>query len=225
MTDEEITLYYNEYRLDALRINLVGQGRNLPQELYKALDRLYEQVVPSNEREEVEAFIKEEEQRDTERREAKKRFAVYHVSENGSDVYFTNEHFNSFHVAAYRYRLYNRGELSSEPKHFADAFIENDAIDAAEYEYLCDRMPNDFRITALIDFDLDNNIASVCDSSDNTWRYYRLYDLSVAAFKAYCGEYRLPEDRKQVFDEALSGKEIDVEGELLSETDAPTMQI
>jgi len=42
-------------------------------------------------------------------------------------------------------------------------------IDADKYEYLCDRMPNDFRITALMDFDLDNETVSVCDSSDNAW--------------------------------------------------------
>ena len=79
MTDEEITLYYNENRLDALRVNLAIQNRNLSQELYKALDRLYEQVVPADERQGVETFIQDEEQKEAERREARRRFAVFHV--------------------------------------------------------------------------------------------------------------------------------------------------
>ena len=225
MTDEEITLYYNEYRLDVLRVNLVGQGRNLSQELYKALDRLYEQVVPSNEREKVEAFIKEEEQREAEEREAKRRFAVYHVRENGLDAYFVNENFKTFLSAAYRYRLYSRGELSSQPQSLADAFLGSNETTAEDYELFCNQMPNDLRITAMIDFDLDNETVSVCNSSDNTWRYYRLHDLSVAAFKAYRGEYHPSEYRERIFNDALSGREIDIEAELLAETEPPIMQM
>lgn len=98
-------------------------------------------------------------------------------------------------------------------------------IDADKYEYLCDRMPNDFRITALMDFDLDNETVSVCDSSDNAWRSYTLHDLSVTAFKAYRGEYHPTEYRERIFNDALSGREINTEAELLAETEHPTMQM
>ncbi len=225
MADEEITLYYNEHRLDALRVNLSTQNRNLSQELYKALDRLYEQVVPADERKEVEVFIKDEEQKEAERREARRRFAVFHVCENGADAYFTSEHFKTFSAAAYRYRLYSRGELSSQPQSLADAFVGSNETTAEDYELFCNQMSNDLRISALIDFDLDTETVSVCDSGENTWRYYRLHDLSVAAFKAYRGEYHSPEERKQIFDGALINKAIDVESEVLSEIEPPSMQM
>lgn len=154
-----------------------------------------------------------------------RRFSVYHVSENGSDTYFTNDHFNTFRSAAYRYRLYDRDELSSEPQRLADAFIGNESITVADYEALCDRMPNDVRITALVDFDLDNETVGVCDSSDNAWRYYRLHDLSAAAFKAYRGEYKSADDRERIFENALSGKGIDLENELLAEIEPHTTQL
>lgn len=225
MNHIEVSLYFNELRLKALQNELAYDGFTVEDKLNEAFNWLYEQLVPVEQQTAIEAQIKETEKAERAEREAKRRFAVYHVSENGSDVYFTSDHFLGFLSAAYRYRLYERGELSANPQCFADAFMESDAITAAEYEMLCDRMPNDFRITMLIDFDLDNETVSVCDSGDNAWRSYRLHDLSVAAFKAYRKDCASSDERERIFRSALSGKKIDIEGELLSETEPPMMQI
>lgn len=225
MKHAKVSLYFNEFRLKAVKDALAHDGFTIEDKLKEAFDFLYEQFVPYEQQAAIEAQIEETEKAEQAEREAKKRFAVYHVRENGSDTYFTNEHFISFRVAAHRYRLYDRGELSAEPQSLADGFIGSDAITAADYEALCDRMPNDFRITALIDFDLDNEIVSICDSSDNVWRHYRLHDLSVAAFKAFRGEWYPTEYRERVFDDALAGKEIDIEDELLAETEPPSMKM
>lgn len=225
MKHAKVSLYFNELRLKAVQDALAHDGFTIEDKLKEAFDFLYEQLVPYEQQTAIEAQIEETEKAEEAAREAKKRFAVYHVNENGSDRYFTSEHFLSFRSAAYRYRLYDRGELSAEPQSLADAFIGSDAITAADYEALCDRMPNDFRITMLVDFDLDNETVGVCDSSDNAWRHYRLHDLSVAAFKAYRGDYYSTEYRERIFDGTLSGKEIDVETELLSETEPPTMKM
>lgn len=147
------------------------------------------------------------------------------MCENGSDAYFTSEHFNTFRSAAYRYRLYDRGELSAEPQSLTDAFIGNDAITAADYEYLCDSMPNDIRITAFVDFDLDNETVSVYSERNNTWRSYSLHDVSVAAFKAFRKDCASSDERERTFKIALSGKEIDIDDESMDESDAPSMQM
>lgn len=225
MKHTEVSLYFNELRLKALKNELARDGLTIEDKMNEAFNWLYEQLVPVEQQTAIEAQIKETDKAERAEREAKRRFAVYHVNENGSDAYFTSDHFNSFRTAAYRYRLYDRGELSDEPQCLADAFFGSDAITAAEYEYLCDRMPNDFRITALVDFDLDNETVSVCDSSDNAWRSYRLHDLSVAAFKAFRGDYYSSDDRERIFKGALTGKEIDTESELLSETESPTVKM
>lgn len=225
MNDIDITLYFNELRLKALQNELAHDGFTVEDKMNEAFHWLYEQLVPYEQQTVIEAQIKESEKAEQAEREAKKHFTVFHICENGSDAYFTSLHFLSFRSAAYRYRLYDRSELNSEPKCLADAFIGNDAITATEYEALCDRMPNDFRITALIDFDLDNETVSVCDSRDNAWRSYRLHDLSVAAFKAYRGDCYSTEYRERIFGGALAGKEIDIEGELLSEAEHPTIQM
>ena len=225
MNNTEISLYFNELRLKAVKSALAQEGFTIEDKLNESINFLYEQLVSYEQQTAIEAQIEKINEAERAEREAKRCFAVFHVRENKSEAYFTSEHFSSFRAAAYRYRLYDRGELDAEPQRLADAFIGNDAINAAEYEYLCDRMPNDFRITALIDFDLDNETVSVCDGSNNAWRSYRLHDLSVAAFKAYRGDHYSAEYRERIFSSALSGKEIDIEAEVLSEIEPPTMQM
>ena len=221
----EISLYFNELQLKAVENALAQEGFTIKDKLNESFNFLYEQLVPYEQQTAIEAKIEEIVAAEQAEHEAKRRFAVFHVSENNEDRYFTNEHFLNFRSAAYRYRLYDRGELYDDPRCLTDAFIGSEAITAADHEYLCDRMPNDFRITMLIDFDLDNKTVSVCDSSDNAWRSYRLHDLSVAAFKAYRGDHYSRDDRERIFKGALTGKEIDIEGELLSETEPPTMKM
>lgn len=221
----DITLYFNELRLKAVQDVLAHDGVTIEDKMNEAFNILYEQLVPQEQQTAVEAQIEKIDKAERDEQEAKRRFAVFHVRENGENSYFTSDHFISFREAAYRCRLYDRGELSSEPSRLCDAFIGSDMIDADKYEYLCDRMPNDFRITALMNFDLDNETVSVCDSSDNAWRSYTLHDLSVAAFKAYRGEYHPTEYRERIFNDALSGREINTEAELLAETEHPTMQM
>ncbi len=225
MNHIEVTLYFNELRLRAVEQALADDGQTLEDKLKEHFGFLYEQLVPAEQQLGIEAEIEQIEAAEKVEAEVRRRFAVFHIHENGSDRYFTSEHFLSFRSAAYRYRLYDRGELSADPQCLADAFLGNDAITAADYEALCDKMPNDFRITTLADFDLDNETVSVCDSSDNAWRSYRLHDLSVAAFKAFRGDYYSTEQRERIFQSTLCGKEIDVEYELSSRAEHPTMQM
>ena len=225
MKHSKVSLYFNELRLKAVQDALAHDGFTIEDKLKEAFDFLYEQLVPYEQQTAIETQIEETEKAEEAEREAKRQFAIFHVSENGSDAYFTSEYFLNLRSAAYRYRLYDRDKLDAEPPCLADAFIGSETITAADYEALCDRMPSDFRITALIDFDIDNETVSVCDSGDNAWRYYRLHDLSVAAFKAYRGDYYSTEYRERIFSDALSGKEIDLEAELLSEIEPPIMRM
>lgn len=204
----EVALYFNELQLRALEDHLNFDGTTIKDELGKQFDFLYEQYVPQEEQLAIEAEIEQIEAAENAEREARRKFGVFHVHENGSDRYFTSELFDSLLSTAYRYRLYDRGELSANPKAFADAFGEVEYISAAQYEELCDRMPNDHRIKIAADFDLDKGTASACRSSDNAWWTYSLKDLSTAAYRANRGSYRSSYDRKEKFEEALAGKEI-----------------
>ena len=223
----ETVLYFNELRLKALEEELAPDGRTVADELGDAFTTMYESLVPEEKRFAIEAEIQKTEAEEQAEAEANRRFGVFHIRENGEDNYFISELFQSLYSTANRYRMYERGELSSEPQDFASAFGETIPITAAEYDDLCDEMPNDIRIQALIEYDLDAGTVSACESSDNAWQSYRLHDLSVAAFKAHRSDYRISAERQRIFADALEGKEIEPVDEDLDddESEALTMQM
>lgn len=219
MNHVEVTLYFNQLRLQAVEQALADDGLTLEDKLKEHFGFLYEQLVPAEQQLGIEAEIEQIEAQENAEREARRRFGVFHIHENGSDRYFTSELFDSLLSTAYRYRLYDRGELSSNPKTFAESFGEVEYISADEYEELCDRMPNDHRIKVAAEYDLDAGTVTTCQSSDNAWWSYRLRDLSVAAFKAHRSNYRGTDSREKIFDTALIGKEINPTNE--TEDEAP----
>ena len=107
MNHVEVTLYFNELRLRALEDHLNFDGTTLKDELGKQFDFLYEQYVPQEEQLGIEAEIEQIEAAENAEREARRKFGVFHIHENGSDRYFTSELFDSLLSTAYRYRLYD----------------------------------------------------------------------------------------------------------------------
>lgn len=208
MNHVDTTLFFNELRFRALEEELAEDGRTVADELRDAFTTMYESLVPEEKRFAIEAEIQKTEAEEQAAAEASRRFGVFHIHEDGTDSYFISELFQSLYSTAYRYRLYERGEISGDPQSFASTFREAIPIAADQYDDLCDQMPNDPRIQALIDYDLDTGVVSACESSDNAWWSYRLRDLSVAAFKAHRSNYRISVQRMQIFADALEGKEI-----------------
>lgn len=217
MADEEITLYYNRLRLDAIKETLENQGQTVSEELYAKLDALYEAVVPAEKRADIENTIVEDLRRAEEAKEAARKFSLIHIRENGSDSYFASDIFQSFHAAAYRYRLYSRQELDSAPATLEDAFIGSENVSERQYENLLERIPADSRIMAVLDFDLDEKQVSVCSPMSDGQKTYSLHDVSVAAYKAFRGDYHTSAQRAEMFADALDGKELEI--------DAPEMQM
>ena len=210
MNDIDITLFLNEYRVKALEEALGNRtAETIEDKLSEAFDVLYQEYVDDEQRASIEAKIGCEEAAEQARIEAKRRFAVYHVRENGEDYHFTSNHFRSPMQAAYRYRLYDRNELSANPQTLTAAFIETNPISLKKFNDACTDINSDKRITALVEFDLDEGRVSVCDNSDNEWQTFTLQDFSVAAYKAYRSDYR---------GEDLAGKEIDLDK---TENEAP----
>ena len=106
MSDIDITLYLNEYRLRALADALGSQtAETFEDKLTEAFDTLYQEYVPDEQRASIEARIEREDAAEQARLEVARRFAVYHIRENGDDYHFTSDHVRSPMQAAYRYRL------------------------------------------------------------------------------------------------------------------------
>jgi len=222
MNDIDITLYLNEYRVRALADALGNQtAETVEDKLTEAFDTLYQEYVPDEQRASIEARIERENAAEQARMEAARRFAVYHIRENDDDFHFTSDYFLSPMQAAYRYRLYERGELSADPKTFTDAFIETNPVSLEYFVKVCADIHSDNRVTALLEFDLDEGRVSVYDGTDNEWQTYSLHDFSVAAYKAFRSDYRSEECRREIFNNSLAGKEMD----LSEETENQVIQI
>ena len=226
MSDIDITLYLNKYRVRALSDALGDQtAETVEDKLAEAFNTLYQEYVPDEQRASIEARIEREDAAEQARLEAARHFAVYHIRENGDDCHFTSDYFHTPMQAAYRYRLYERGELSSAPKTFADAFIETNFVNLEYFGKVCADIHSDDRVTALFEFDLDEGWVSVHNSTDDDWQVYSLHDFSVAAYKAFRSDYRNEECRREIFNNSLAGKEMDLSEETDDETEAPTMQM
>lgn len=225
MNDIDITLYLNAYRVRALADALGDQtAETVEDKLAEVFDTLYQEYVPDEQRASIEATIEREDAAEQARLEAARRFAVYHIRENGEDRHFTSDYFLSPMQAAYRYRLYERGELSADPKTFTDAFIETNPVSLEYFVKVCADIHSDNRVTALLEFDLDEGRVSVCDSTDNEWQTYSLHDFSVAAYKAFRSDYRSEECRREIFNSSLTGKEMEL-SETYDETENQVIQI
>ena len=109
----------------------------------------------------------------------------------------------------------------------ADRFGSYQAINAPTFSVLCDAMPNDPRITALVEFDFEHNTVSVCGSGDNEWRAYDLQDVSAAMCRAERKNGLSLVTRREIFNETLVGKEIEpeIKAEAGTETDEPTLRM
>lgn len=224
MNDIDITLFLNEYRVKALEEALGNRtAETIEDKLSEAFDVLYQEYVDDEQRASIEAKIECEEAAEQARIEAKRRFAVYHVRENGEDYHL------QVIISVHQCRqpivtgFMIGTSLSANPQTLTAAFIETNPISLKKFNDACTDINSDKRITALVEFDLDEGRVSVCDNSDNEWQTFTLHDFSVAAYKAYRSDYRSEDCRREIFNSSLAGKEIDsvkTENEVSDEDDS-----
>lgn len=224
MNDIDITVYFSEHRFKKLESHLLKDGSSVEHELVNLLDRLYEQTVPEHERMEVEAQIELEEEQEAATREAARHFAVVHLHEGDDDFFFTSDLRNSFYSIAHLYRASLKDEIG---KYTLDSIAHSNfsgcqTINDMTFSVLCSAMPNDPRITALVEFDFDHDTVSVCESSDNAWWTYNLKDVSTAMYKAERKEGLSLDARHEIFATALEGKEITFDE---GEDESPALQM
>ena len=221
MPDMDITLYYNQHRLNAMQKMLVQQDSNVEKALYRFLDEFYLEIIPEQERGEIENRIAAEKQQEQAAMEASRRFSVVHLHDGETDYHFTSELHTSFLQAARLYRVVTKDLKSPLPcvESMPHAFRSHQSITPQQFSDLCDSIATDNRITAIMEFNFEDGTVGVCQSSDNAWWYYDLKDVSAAVYRADRKSNLRPGAREEIFSAALEGKELDVYGEAISEED------
>ena len=225
MTDVELTVFFNEKRLQLLESYLRRNGNDAVRALQAALTSIYVQTVPYSERNALEQQLEAEAVQLRKAHEDAIRFSVVHLHDADNDCFLTSLTRTDFYSIACAYRLKLQELVGSTSvvdmvKHFG---VVNE-IDAHTFSSLCDSMPNDHRITALADLDFEGGTMSVCESSDNAWWTYSLHDVSTAAYKANRKQGIDLTARSEIFHTALEGKEIALAGDGL-EIDYPEMNL
>ena len=228
MADIDITIYYNQERLNAMRRVLADQGKELEATICDQMDALYENVVPAQERAVLDAKIEQEAAQRQAEFEAARRFAVVHLHDAQEDYHLISELHTSFYQSARIFREATRDprDHSAWLERMKEGFRYHEAIAPEVFAQYCEDMPNDYRITALIEYDLENGMVSACESSDNHWLTYKLKDVSTAVFHAE-RKLCIPNDtRREIFDTRLQGKEIEFdEPDLSEDSTEPTMMM
>ena len=227
MSDVDVTVFYNEHRVAAIERALKGTGIRLEDRVEDALRKLYEELVPAAEREQIEAHIVQECSEEYARRKAARRFSLVHFHDADDDFHFTSELITNFYSMASRYRYRIKDEVGlSTLDSLARHFGEYEQVDEVTFSILADALPDDPRITAVADFDFENNTVSICERGDSDWHSYDLKEVSVAAYKADRKSGLSLETRQAIFEEALDGKELSFDdAEAEDESESPVLQM
>lgn len=224
MRSREISIWIDEHWYEALSKQL--KDETLEEHLEAVLDEMCNQL-PEQEYERVSALIWQEEQRSREAAEAARRFAVFHVTENGDSVYLLTEERLEMLYAALKLRNYLRRPEHCPPTCFAERFSRCEAITPEQFDvYVQERLENTGRVLGAFDIDLDNGIFSALNIMDG-WQSFRIQDVSSAAYFAMKKNHAAEEKRWKIFLERLDGKQLtqDTEPEYIAEQQTASQEM
>ena len=212
--DVQVELWLHEYKLNALASVLEKEGITVEQRMQDALTELYVARVPPETRKEISARIKEElAAREAEMEESRK-YAVFHVRENGREEYFRLDQNYELLQAARDLRRYLRQELNVSAKSFADLYSRREVIIPEEFHRMVLlRMENTGKVTGAFELDFDKREFSAVNIMDG-WRTWAMGNVSSAAYHAFRKSGLRADTRYEILLDKLDGREITSAGHL-----------
>ena len=196
MRGREITLWLDERWYDALSKQL--KGETLEEHLENILDEMCNQL-PQREYERISHELWAEQQAEEEAREAARRFAVFHVTENGSSDYILAEEKLELLSTARRLRSYIRKPPDEAPHRFVETLLHTQRISQEEFNsYVSERLDNTGRVVGAYDIDLDSGYMEAVSIMDG-WKWFRIRDVSTAAYFAMKKGNAAPDERWRIF--------------------------
>ena len=171
MSSRELSVWINERWYNALSKHL--KDETLEEHLENVLDEMCNQL-PRQEYERISTLIWQEEQRNKEAAEAGRRFAVFHVTENGESVYFLVEERLEMLQTAMRLRSYLRKPPEDSPTRFPGMFTRGERISAEQFDtYVKERLDNTGRVVGAFDINLDSGTFDGLHIMDG-WQRFRI---------------------------------------------------
>lgn len=205
MIGREIVLWIDQRWYDALNKHL--KDETLEEHLEEVIDQLCNQL-PEQEYERISREIWQEDQANKQTQEAARRFAVFHVTENGKGTYFLAEENIEMLQAASRLRNYIRRSPENRPAQFTKMFSRGEKISLEQYDaYVRERIENTGRVTGAFDIDFDQSHFDALHIIDG-WQCFRIQDVSTAAYFAMKKSDATQDERWRVFLDHLDGKQL-----------------
>ena len=203
MDCRELNLWLDRRWYDALKKHLDCE----PEERLNAyLDELINQL-PENVYGKISREIWQEDQQARLDAEAARRFAVFHVTEDGSSLYFSTQRAVELLDAAKRLRSYVRKSPEDAPARFVGMFQGERITEEQFKQYASERMGNTGRVTGAFKVDLDRGEFAALHIMDG-WKVYQVKDVSAAAYHAFKKQSANSDERLVRLMEKLDGKEL-----------------
>ena len=210
MNSKDITLWIDERWYDALSKHL--KDETLEEHLENVLDEMCNQL-PQREYERISHELWAEQQAEKEAREAARRFAVFHVTENGSSDYILAEENLELLQAACRLRSYIRKPPDETPHRFVETLLRTQRISQEEFNsYVSERLDNTGRVVGAYGIDLDSGDMEAVSIMDG-WKRFRIRDVSTAAYFAMKKGNASSDERWRIFLDRLEERTLHQEPE------------
>ena len=97
--DKDVTIWFNEHRLNAL----YEQGVDAENDLSEFLDSLYDKFVPAEKKEKIEKLIQTEQEESDRYYEQSRSFALLEIIENGTSCYCESDNCKTLFAVASRF--------------------------------------------------------------------------------------------------------------------------
>ena len=205
MNSREVSVWLDSRWCDALEKQ---KGAPMCDIVNDYLDSLINQL-PEREYERISAQIHEEQMQLQQEKEAARRYAVFHLVENGEHRYLQVERSLEMLDAARMLRAYRRHST------IADTFGQtiHAAQDITQEQFAAqvhERMENNGKVTGAFELDFDKEQFSALHIMDG-WKCYTMKDISTAIFHADRKDYISRAARWERFTDKLMGKELHYE--------------
>lgn len=216
----EVSLWLEQPRYDAIQRILRESGTDLETVMQARLEEFYRQTVPDFERLKINNMMEATRLAEERQREANMQFSVFRIVENGQDSRFITERPVEFLGMANCLRRYLRGEITTDPKRFADCFTIYKWLTEDQFQdFAQERMDHPKKIVSVFNIDFDKGEVALVDAFQG-WQNYRMKDVSNAAYAAFRKGWASEDERWRKFTDHLDGREIPFRQE-----SGPTMQM
>lgn len=205
MMGKEVVLWLDERWYNAINKHL--KDETLEEHLEEVIDQLCNKL-PEHEYARISHEIWEEDQQAQKEAEAGRRFAVFHVREQGQENTFRVEENLDMLQAARKLRSHLQNASDQPQGKFADTFRSAVPITNREFNAsLMERLEDTGRVTGVFDIDMDAGTFSALHSTSG-WQTFTSRAASTAAYFAMKKDGEPWDARLQTFIHRLQGKQI-----------------